>query len=85
MREPARDEDDVCWGGRKWQFKNEAQKLWLERCAAKGWTVPEWPAAYGGGGLEREQAKMLARGDEPHQRAPRRCPASASGCWARRC
>ncbi|HPZ48189.1 MAG TPA: acyl-CoA dehydrogenase, partial [Novosphingobium sp.] len=43
MREPVRGDDDMCWGGRKFQFKNEAQKLWLERCAAKGYTVPEWP------------------------------------------
>jgi hypothetical protein len=30
MREPVRDEDDVCWGGRKFVFKNEAQKqAWI--------------------------------------------------------
>src|SRR3546814_11604649 len=26
MREPVRDEGDVCWGGRNWVFKNDAQK-----------------------------------------------------------
>ena len=41
MREPVRGEDDVCWGGRNWTFKNEAQKLWLDRCVAKGYTVPD--------------------------------------------
>jgi len=59
MREPVTGEDDICWGGRRWVFKNEAQKVWLERMAAKGWTVPEWPAAYGGGGLSRDEAKIL--------------------------
>ena len=29
MREPVRDEDDVCWGGREVKFKNEAQRQWL--------------------------------------------------------
>ena len=31
MREPIREEGDVCWGGRNWVFKNDAQKAWLER------------------------------------------------------
>jgi len=30
-------EDDHCFGGRNWVFKNEAQRLWLERMAARGW------------------------------------------------
>ena len=50
MRQPVTDETDVCWGGRNWQFKNEAQKVWLVRMAERGWTVPEWPKAYGGRG-----------------------------------
>ncbi|HUY26511.1 MAG TPA: acyl-CoA dehydrogenase family protein [Candidatus Binataceae bacterium] len=59
MRKPSQSEDDTCWGGRKWKFKSEAQRLWLERMAAKGWTVPEWPREYGGGGLGRDEAKIL--------------------------
>ena len=59
MREPVRDESDMCWGGRDFQFKNEAQKLWLERMAARGWTVPDWPVAYGGGGLSPAETKVL--------------------------
>ncbi|HVA78883.1 MAG TPA: acyl-CoA dehydrogenase family protein, partial [Candidatus Binataceae bacterium] len=59
MRTPLQSEDDTCWGGRKWKFKSDAQRLWLERMAAKGWTVPEWPLAYGGGGLSRDEAKIL--------------------------
>ena len=52
-------EDDMIWGGRKAVFKTPEHKLWLERMADRGWTAPEWPAAYGGGGLSREQAKVL--------------------------
>jgi alkylation response protein AidB-like acyl-CoA dehydrogenase len=59
MREPVRDEGDICWGGRGFQFKNEAQKLWLERMAARGWTVPDWPKDYGGGGLSPAETKVL--------------------------
>jgi len=59
MRLPLGGDDDITWGGRKMQFKSEAQRTWLERMAEKGWTVPEWPVEYGGGGLSREQAKVL--------------------------
>ena len=56
MRQPMQGDDDACWGGRKMRFRSEAQRLWLERMGAKGWTVPEWPREYGGGGLTSEEA-----------------------------
>jgi alkylation response protein AidB-like acyl-CoA dehydrogenase len=59
MRKPATGEDDTCWGGRRVTFKSDAQRQWMERMAAKGWTVPEWPREYGGGGLSRDEAKIL--------------------------
>jgi acyl-CoA dehydrogenase len=59
MREPMRDETDACWGGRNARFKNEAQKLWMERMAGRGWTVPDWPTDYGGGGLSPAETKIL--------------------------
>jgi acyl-CoA dehydrogenase len=59
MREPMRDESDACWGGRNCVFKNDAQKLWLNRCAAKGYTVPDWPKAYGGAGLTAAETKIF--------------------------
>ena len=34
MRSPGAGDDDMCWGGRKWTFRSEAQKQWLERMAA---------------------------------------------------
>ncbi|WP_033925298.1 acyl-CoA dehydrogenase family protein [Sphingomonas sp. 35-24ZXX] len=78
MREPVRGEDDVCWGGRNWSFKNEAQKLWLERCVAKGYTVPDWPQAYGGAGLTAAQTKVLR---QEMARINARPPLSSFGIW----
>src|SRR5260370_5025782 len=59
MRRPSLTEDDICWGGRKPSFQSEAQRVWLERMGARGWTVPEWPKPYDGGGRAREDAKVL--------------------------
>jgi acyl-CoA dehydrogenase len=59
MREPMRDESDACWGGRDPVFKSEAQKRWMHVMAARGWTVPDWPTDYGGGGLNPAQTKIL--------------------------
>ena len=59
MRRPYRTEVDVCWGGRNWKFQSDDQQAWLQRMAEKGWTAPSWPVRYGGGGLDREHAKIL--------------------------
>src|SRR4051812_49816720 len=59
MRRPMRDESDACWGGRNPVFKNAAQKSWMDAMAARGWTVPDWPTAYGGGGLSPAETKTL--------------------------
>ncbi|RZL57511.1 MAG: acyl-CoA dehydrogenase [Sphingomonas sp.] len=59
MREPVRADTDVCWGGRNFKPSSPAQKDWLDRMAARGWTVPDWPKAYGGGGLSAAQTKIL--------------------------
>ena len=34
-------------------------KLWQERLGEKGWSTPNWPAEYGGGGLSPEEAAVL--------------------------
>ena len=78
MRQPVRNEDDICWGGRKFRFQSEAQRLWLARMADKGWTVPEWPREYGGGGLSREQAKVLR---QEMQALGCRVPLQSFGIW----
>jgi acyl-CoA dehydrogenase len=59
MRQPVLDDDDVCWGGRHWKFKNDAQRTWLQKMAERGWTVPHWPKAYGGGGLSKDEERIL--------------------------
>ena len=58
MRTPMKD-DEIVWGGKREKFKNPEAKLWLERMGEKGWTSPEWPAKYGGGGLSRTQNRVL--------------------------
>ena len=78
MRESPRAEDDVCWGGRRWVFQSQAQKLWLERCVARGLTVPTWPKEYGGAGYSREDASVL---NEEMRRIHARPPLVSFGIW----
>jgi acyl-CoA dehydrogenase len=59
QRLPVEEFEDTCWGGTKWKFINEGQKSWLEVMAERGWTAPDWPTEYGGGGLSREETKIL--------------------------
>lgn len=47
------------WGGRRAAFAIPEMKVWMERMAERGWTAPEWPREYGGGGLSRAEAKVL--------------------------
>jgi acyl-CoA dehydrogenase len=51
--------DDICWGGRKTRYPADVQR-WLDVTAERGWTAPTWPREYGGGGLSRQEAKVLA-------------------------
>jgi alkylation response protein AidB-like acyl-CoA dehydrogenase len=81
MRGPApalNDDDNSIWGGRKAQFKNPEQKLWLDRMAAKGWTAPTWPREYGGGGLSSAQARVL---QQEMSRLQARPPLMSFGIW----
>lgn len=78
MRRPLRGEEDACWGGRKWKFSSDAQRIWLERMAAKGWTVPEWPREYGGAGLSREETKLLR---QEMKKLGCRSPLDSFGIW----
>ncbi len=59
MRTPTRGFDDFYAGGRKPKIEHPDQKLWCDRMAARGWTVPHWPKEYGGGGLGSEEVKIL--------------------------
>ena len=76
MRKPIRSEADVCWGGRNWTFQSDAQRHWLEAMAARGWTVPDWPKEYGGGGLSAAEARVLK---EEMQRIGARSPLTSFG------
>ncbi|MCB1695572.1 MAG: acyl-CoA dehydrogenase family protein [Pseudomonadales bacterium] len=58
QRQPIIKEEQI-WGGRRRKFASPDAKLWFERMRDKGWTAPEWPTAYGGGGLSATEAKVL--------------------------
>lgn len=78
MRQPMRSDEDICWGGRNWRFQSEAQRLWKERMAARGWTAPTWPTDVGGGGLTRPQEKVLR---EEMAEIGARSPLESFGLW----
>ena len=58
MRRPIQSEADLVWGGRQ-QRLSALQRQWMDRMADRGWTVPDWPKAYGGGGLSPAETKAL--------------------------
>ncbi len=54
-----RGSQEVIWGGRKARYPHADTKLWLDRMAQRGWTVPSWPNTYGGAALDSDQAAIL--------------------------
>jgi len=60
MRTPPRSPDDMCWGGRKGKYSDDTRR-WLAIMAERGWTAPTWPHEYGGGGLTKDEAKVLSQ------------------------
>ena len=77
-RGPVDNEEDRVWGGRNAVYPTPAHKVWLDRMGAKGWTAPEWPVEYGGGGLSREQAKVL---HSEMRRIDAQPPLASFGVW----
>jgi alkylation response protein AidB-like acyl-CoA dehydrogenase len=77
MRKPL-TEGETVWGGRNANFPSDDARLWLERMAEKGWTVPTWPKQYGGGGLSAEENKVL---QEELRRIKARPPLLSFGIW----
>jgi alkylation response protein AidB-like acyl-CoA dehydrogenase len=59
MHTPPRSPDEVCWGGKKGTYPDDVRR-WLAVMAERGFTAPTWPREYGGGGLTKEEAKVLA-------------------------
>ncbi len=55
----ARGPGEIPSGSTKEEVQDPDTRLWLERMAERGWTVPTWPEAYGGGGLSEDEARVL--------------------------
>jgi alkylation response protein AidB-like acyl-CoA dehydrogenase len=51
--------DEYPGGGRRAEYKNADTKLWMDRCAERGYTVPSWPKEYGGAGLDKDEVVVL--------------------------
>jgi alkylation response protein AidB-like acyl-CoA dehydrogenase len=51
--------DEMPGGGRRAEFRNPETRLWMERMAERGFTVPMWPTQYGGAGLDGSQNRVL--------------------------
>ena len=69
---------DEVWGGRKAKYKNPESKIWLDRMGEKGWTMPTVPKEYGGGGLNKEEVKIL---NEELFSIGARAPLLSFGIW----
>lgn len=59
MRVPANGFEDIFNGGRNPEIDHPDQVVWCDRMAERGWTVPHWPKEYGGGGLNKDEVKVL--------------------------
>jgi alkylation response protein AidB-like acyl-CoA dehydrogenase len=55
----ARGPGPISNGSTKIVIEDADTRLWLERMVEKGWTVPNWPREYGGGGLSKEEYVVL--------------------------
>jgi acyl-CoA dehydrogenase len=77
QRQPITPEEQY-WGGRRGTFPSEDAKLWFERMRDQGWTVPEWPVEFGGGGLSERQGKIIK---EEMKRLKARTPIFGIGIW----
>jgi alkylation response protein AidB-like acyl-CoA dehydrogenase len=47
------------WGGRKPELPHPQSRRYCDAMAERGLTAPTWPKDYGGGGLDKEQAKIF--------------------------
>ena len=55
----ARGPGPISNGSTKITIDDADTLLWLERMVEKGWTVPNWPTEYGGGGLSNDEYLVL--------------------------
>ena len=74
---PATDPEAV-WGGRAFDGSDDPQIRWMRALASRGWTAPTYPAAYGGGGLSKDEARVL---DKELSAGGYRPPLMSFGLW----
>jgi alkylation response protein AidB-like acyl-CoA dehydrogenase len=77
MRTPM-PEREMPWGGRHASYPNPDTKIWMDNMSSRGWTAPEWPAEYGGGGLSKKENKVL---QEELARIKARPALTSFGLW----
>lgn len=74
--EGARGPGQISNGGEKIPIRDPDVRLWLDRCAEKGLTVPLWPVEYGGAGLSTSEYVVLL---EEMRRIKARSPLGGMG------
>ncbi len=55
----ARGPGPISTGSSKIVIEDADTRVWIDRMIEKGWTVPNWPTEYGGGGLNKQQYVVL--------------------------
>ena len=71
----ARGPGQTAWGSRRIELEPDV-RLWLDRMAERGWTVPTWPRQYGGAELTRDEYTVLI---EELKRIDARTPLTGRG------
>jgi alkylation response protein AidB-like acyl-CoA dehydrogenase len=71
-------EQEIVWGGRRQVWFHSEAKLWMERMAERGWTIPHWPKEYGGAGLNPDERRVLF---DEMDRLNARIPLQSFGIW----
>jgi alkylation response protein AidB-like acyl-CoA dehydrogenase len=70
---------EAMWGGRQFAGNTtDPHLIWMRKVAEKGWTAPTWPKAYGGGGLSKDEARIV---DQEISRGRYRAPLASFGLW----
>ena len=80
LRDPnAKVDPEATWGGRQFDGDTtDPQIAWMRKVASQGWTAPTWPKAYGGGGLSKDEARIV---EQEISRGGYRAPLASFGLW----
>ena len=57
--DPLLPEDARYQGGSNFPILNDEHRQWFEECRTKGWTAPDWPSEYGGGGFDAAHSAVI--------------------------